>query len=110
MPMLPVWPQTKKGDEKMQRGRKNLGPNFCLIYQKRAEEGPNFLAVIFSLKQLDFLNNLTFHCLTKFSPNHIVSSIILASMSLGAEFSLAAKFWLIWQKIFEISWQHCILI
>jgi hypothetical protein len=35
-------PQNTKGAEKIVWGRKSLGPNICLIFQKRAEKGPNF--------------------------------------------------------------------
>jgi hypothetical protein len=35
-----------KGPKKVLWGRKNLGPNFCLICQKWAEKGPNFFEVL----------------------------------------------------------------
>jgi hypothetical protein len=34
--------KAQKGPKKICWGRENQGPNFCPIYQKRAEKGPNF--------------------------------------------------------------------
>jgi hypothetical protein len=46
--------KAQKGPKKIRRVRKGQGPNFCPIYQRRAEKGPNFFYVWFFNKSSIF--------------------------------------------------------
>jgi hypothetical protein len=105
-------PQHKKGDEKSSWGPENLG----LIFPWFAKKGPTFFEVLLFTKTASFIIKSYFTTgLLNFSPTilhrkSLKKSILFAPISKFSErpnfFAGGQTYWLIGQKILEISWQH----